>query len=307
MALQAQSTKTRLLKLLLELQSTQPNTPVKFRELAKMIGITPQRIGQLYRELAVEYTLPPAIKTFHDAQSYPSQQSTKVRLLKLLQYSLATHPNIPVSLNELGKTLNISRERVRQLYQQLKAEYTLQPFKKKGLGIGEINRHQQVVKAEHWALAQQVKALREQRMSYSQIQQKLGISRGQVNGAITRLNRTGDTVHRFQTPNPKTLALEAEVRAYSEQGMSVPEIARKTERPLQTIYTVLHRLNIPFNRALMPKRPITLALEAEVRKYSEQGLTAPEIAGKIGRPRASIYGVLRRLNIHLSNRSRRSG
>jgi transposase len=297
MAQPAQTTKARLLKLLLEMQAAQPNTPVKFQELAKMIGITPQRIGQLYRELAVDYTLPPAIKTFRDVQSYPSQHSTKVRLLKLLQYSLATQPNTPVSLNELGKTLHISRERVRQLYRQLAVKYTLPPVKKRGMEIGGTNRHLQVMKAEHWALAQQVKALREQRMSYAQIQQKLGISRNQVNSAITRLNRSGDTVHRFQTPSPKTLALEAEVRAYSDQGLTAAEIARKIGRPVPTIYTVLQRLDIPFNRARRPKRPITLALEAEVRACRTQGMTPPEIAQRTGRRVQSIHRVLRRLGM----------
>src|SRR6266699_6265493 len=100
-----------------------------------------------------------------------SNQSTKMRLLKLLQHSLATQPNTAVSLSELGRTLNISRERVRQLYRQLAVEYALPPVKKRRPGIGEIK----------------------QSMS----------------------TNAGDMVRKLRTPSPQTLALEAEVRKYS--------------------------------------------------------------------------------------------
>jgi hypothetical protein len=234
-----------------------------------------------------------------------SNQSTRVRLLKLLQYSLATQPNTAVSLSELGRTLNISRERVRQLYQQLKAEYALPPVKKKGTGIGELNRHHQVQRAERWVLEQQVKALRERGMHNTQIQQKLGISYNQLQWTFTQLKRKGETVRRLRLPSLKTRAFEAEVRSYSEQGLNVPEIARKTERPLQTIYNVLHRLGIPFNRARRPKRRITLAFEAEVQACRAQGMTPPEIATRTGRRVQSIYRVLRRLGIPFKREKRR--
>jgi|SRR5258708_701398 biotin operon repressor len=174
----------------------------------------------------------------------PSNQSTKLRLLKLLQYSLATQPNTAVSLSELARTLHISRERVRQLYQQLKAEYTLPPVKKTGRGINRYN--QVVVKAEQWALAQQVKALREKRVYYKQIQKELGISRYQISQAIKQLRRAKDTVRKL--PSPKTLAFETEVRTYSKQGLTVAEMAKKVRRPPHTIYTVLHRLGVPLRK-----------------------------------------------------------
>jgi len=245
----------------------------------------------------------------------PSNQSTKLRLLKLLQYSLVTQPNTAVSLIELGRTLHISRERVRQLYRQLAVGYTLPPVRKRRPGISEINRHQ-------------------------------------ANDAVTKLTRSGDVVHKLRTLSPQTLALETDVQKYIRQDMSVPEIARKIGRPAPTIYTVLQRLGIPFKRVkgterqqrsaktlaieeevrkyseqglsvaeivertrrsesnierihhrlripLPPrqKSPQTLALEAEVRTYSKQGLSAPEIAKRTGRPLRTIYYVLRRLGI----------
>src|SRR6266516_784012 len=198
-----------------------------------------------------------------------SNQSTKLRLLKLLQHSLSTQPNTPVSLSELAQTLNVSRERVRQLYRKLAVEYTLPPVRKRRPGISEINRHQ-------------------------------------ANDAVTKLTRSGDVVHKLRTPSPQTLALEAEVRKYIKQDMSVPEIARKIGRPAPTIYTVLQRLGIPFKRVKDTGRrvrnPETLALEAEVRAYSEQGLTAPEIAKRTGRHEASIQRIHRRLHIPLQPR-----
>ncbi len=230
-----------------------------------------------------------------------SNQSTKLRLLKLLQYSLATQPNTAVSLSELGRTLSISRERVRQLYRQLAMQYTLPPVKKGGSGINRYN--QVVVKAEQWALAQQVKALREKRVHYKQIQKKLGISRYQISQAIKQLRRAKDTV--FRLPSQKTLAFEAEVRKYSKQGMTVAEIARRTERPVPTIYDVLRRLKMPFNHAPRPKRRDTQALETEVRTYSKQGMTVAEIAKKVRKPPRTIYTVLHRLGVHLRKRSNR--
>ncbi len=140
-----------------------------------------------------------------------SNQSTKMRLLKLLQHSWSTQPKTPVSLSELAQTLNVSRERVRQLYRQLAVEYTLPPVRKRRPGISEINRHQ-------------------------------------TNDAATRLTRSGDVVHKLRTLSPQTLTLEEEVRTYIRQDMSVPEIARKVGRPAPTIYTVLQRLHIPFKR-----------------------------------------------------------
>src|SRR6266571_2723389 len=198
-----------------------------------------------------------------------SNQSTKLRLLKLLQHFHSIQPNTTVSLSELAQTLNVSRERVRQLYRQLAVEYTLPPVRKRRPGISEINRHQ-------------------------------------ANDAVTKLTRSGDVVHKLRTPSPQTQALEAEVRKYIKQNMSVPEIARKIGRPAPTIYTVLQRLDIPFKRVKDTGRrlrnPETLALEAEVRSYSEQGLTAPEIAKRTGRNESTIQRIHRRLHIPLQPR-----
>src|SRR5947208_3831985 len=104
-----------------------------------------------------------------------SNKSTKLRLLKLLQDSWSSQPDTPVSLSKLAQTLNVSRERVRQLYRQLAVEYTLPPVKKRRQGTGRRLR------------------------------------------------------------NPNTLAFEAEVRKYNEQGLSAPEIAKRTGRSESTI------------------------------------------------------------------------
>src|SRR6266487_169178 len=257
MAQQAQSTKIRLLKLLLDLQSSQPNTPVSFAELAQTIGVTPERIGQLYRQLAVEYVLPPVKKTILAASAYPSPQSTKMRLLKLLQDSLRNQPNTPVSLSEIAQSFAVSRERIHQLYHQLAREHMLPSVQQSGRSrIGEWNKKQ----------------------------------------VIPRVKRQGKASRRLT--NPKTPALEAEVQTYSKQGMTAHEIARVNGKPVYTTYSVPHRLDIPFKRAIRGGgRSETLALEAEVWKYSQQGLTAPEIVRRTGRYKQTIYTVLHRLGI----------
>src|SRR6266702_3770225 len=132
-----------------------------------------------------------------------SNQTTKMRLLKLLKHFHSIQPNTTVSLSKLAQTLNVSRERVRQLYRQLAVEYTLPPVKKRRQGTGRRLR------------------------------------------------------------NPNTLAFEAEVRKYNEQGLSTPEIAKRTGRSESTIQRIHHRLHIP----LQPRRksPQVLALEAEAR------------------------------------------
>src|SRR5258708_8502533 len=136
-----------------------------------------------------------------------SNQSTKLRLLKLLQDSWSSQPNTPVSFSKLGRTLNVSRERVRQLYRELAVEYTLPPVKKRSPGSSEINMLQ-------------------------------------TNDAATKLNRSKDKVRKLRTPSPQTLALEAEVRLYSEQGLSALEIAKRTGRHEITIHRIRHRLHI---------------------------------------------------------------
>src|SRR6266487_1881514 len=246
-----------------------------------------------------------------------SNQSTKLRLLKLLQHSLSTQPNTPVSLSELAQTLNVSRERVRQLYRKLAVEYTLPPVRKRRPGISEINRHQandavtkltrsgdvvhklRTPSPQTLALEAEVRAYSEQGLTAPEIAKRTGRPGRTIYEVLSRLgiprNYMGKAV--YSATSPQVLALEAEVRAYSEQGLTTAEIARKTGRHLQTIYRVLHRLHIPFNSVLRRKSRETQALEAEVRKYSEQGLSAPEIAGKIGRPRTTIYSVLGRISI----------
>ncbi len=216
-------------------------------------------------------------------------QSTKMRLLKLLQYSLATQLDTPVSLSKLAQTLNVSRERVRQLYRQLAVEYTLPPVKKRRQGTGRRLRNPNTL-----AFEAEVRKYNEQGLSTPEIAKRTGRSES----TIQRIH------HRLHIPlqprrkSPQVLALEAEARALSEQGLTVIEIAKRTGKPVQTIYHVLRRLGLPFKHAPRRKNPQVLAFEAEVRKYNEQGLSAPEIAGKIGRPRTTVYGVLRKLRLH---------
>jgi len=242
-----------------------------------------------------------------------SNQSTKLRLLKLLQHSWSTQPNTTVSLSELAQTLNVSRERVRQLYHQLAVEYALPPIQKRKLNEinqrssdnqtnklntnGEVIRKLRTPSPQTLALEADVRKYISQNMSVPEIARKIGRPAPTIYTALQRLDipfkRVKDTGRRQR--NAKTLAIEALVRKYSEQGLSVAEIVRKTGRSESNIERIHHRLHIP----LPPKQksPQTQELEALVCKYSEQGLNAPEIARKIGRPLRTIYYVLRRLHI----------
>jgi len=242
-----------------------------------------------------------------------SNQSTKLRLLKLLQHSWSTQPNTTVSLSELAQTLNVSRERVRQLYHQLAVEYALPPIQKRKLNEinqrssdnqtnklntnGEVIRKLRTPSPQTLALEADVRKYISQNMSVPEIARKIGRPAPTIYTALQRLDipfkRVKDKGHRLR--NAKTLAIEALVRKYSEQGLSVAEIVRKTGRSESNIERIHHRLHIP----LPPKQksPQTQELEALVRKYSEQGLNAPEIARKIGKNRKSVYSVFRRLGL----------
>ncbi len=238
----------------------------------------------------------------------PPAQSTKIRLLKLLQDPLRIQPNTSVSLSELAQTLGVSRERVRQIYHRLAVEYVLPPVKKRRPGIGEVKqsmstnvgdmvRKLRTPSPQTLALETEVRKYSEQDISVPEIARKIGRPAPTIYTVLHRLhipfNSAKDTGRRLR--NPEILALEAEVRSYSEQGLTAPEIAKRTGRHETTIQRIHRRLHIP----LQPRRksPQTLALEAEVRSYSEQGLTAPEIAKRTGRPGRTIYGVLQRLRI----------
>ncbi len=242
-----------------------------------------------------------------------SNQSTKMRLLKLLQDSWSSQPNTPVSLSKMAQTLNVSREWIRQLYHQLAVEYALPPIQKRKLNEinqrssdnqtnklntnGEVIRKLRTPSPQTLTLEAGVRKYMGQNMSVPEIARKIGRPAPTIYTALQRLDipfkRVKDTGHRLR--NAKTLAIEALVRKYSEQGLSVAEIVRKTGRSESNIERIHHRLHIP----LPPKRksPQTQKLEALVRKYSEQGLNAPEIARKIDRPLRTIYYVLRRLHI----------
>ncbi len=284
-----------------------------------------------------------------------SEQTTKLRLLKLLQHSLASQPNTTVSLSELAQTLNVSRERVRQLYHQLAVEYALPPVKKRRPGIGEIKqpishaedmvRKLRTPSPQTLALEDEVRKYIRHNMSVPEIARKIGRPAPTIYTVLQRLDipfkrakdtgrrlRNSSTLaleaevrqyesniqrihHRLHIPLPRrrksqeTLALEAEVREYSEQGMTAPEIAKRTGRPGRTIYEVLSRLGIPRNymgkAVYSATSPQTLALEAEVRAYSEQGLTTAEIARKTGKHLQTIYRVLHRLHIPFNSALRR--
>lgn len=307
MALQAQSTKMRLLKLLLEMQSVQPNTPVSFTELAKTIGVTPERIGQLYRHLAVGYVLPPAKKNV-----YLSSQSTRMRLLKLLQDSLRNQPNTPVSLSKLAQTLGVSRERVHQLYQQLAREYVLPPVQHSGKPkIGEWNKKQ--VRTRRKRQGETSRKLTKPKTPSLEAEVQTYSEQGITVPEITKVNgkpvyTTYSVPHRLDIPfkqakrgggRSRTLALEAEVWKYSQQGLTAPEIVRRTGRYKQTIYAVLHRLGI-FNGAVYePREPVTPELEAKVGAYSEQGIPVAEIVKRTGLDVRTIHRVHNRLDIPL--------
>ncbi len=149
------------------------------------------------------------------------------------------------------------------------------------------------------ALEAEVRTYSEQGLTAPEIAERTGRPGRTIYEVLSRLgiprNYTGRAAYSWNSP--KAREIEAEVRAFSEQGMTVAEIAKRTGRPVGTIYFVLRRLRLPYNRALRPKSPETRALEAEVRKYSEQGMSAPEIAKKIRRPRSTIYDVLIRSGI----------
>jgi len=150
------------------------------------------------------------------------------------------------------------------------------------------------------ALEAEVRKYSEQGLTAPEIAIRTGRPGRTIYGVLHRLRiprrLMGKAVYKTEK-SPETRALEEEVKAFIEQGMTVAEIIKRTRRPGFTIYSVLRRLHLPYIRVLKRKNPETRALEAEVRKYSEQGLTAPEIARQIGRNRKTIYSVLSRLGL----------
>lgn len=173
----------------------------------------------------------------------PLAQTTKSQLLILLQRSQNDQPNMPVSLSKLAQTLGVSRERIRQLYQQLATAYTLPPIQKKG---GWNKQRTQKQKDGYQKLDQKIKVLREKGMHSPQISQELGISAWQVRLAIKRLRFAGETSRKLTSQ--KTLAFEAKVRELSAQGMGASEIARKIGMSAASVLYALNRLDVPLSQ-----------------------------------------------------------
>jgi transposase len=231
--------------------------------------------------------------------------STRERLLHLLQETMATKPSKPVSLSDLAHTLGVSRERVRILYWQLAREYQLPPVQKKGSWETWTQEKRQKQSAKQQAIVQKVKALRDKGVYYQQIVAEYGIRISQAQKAITTLIRTGETSRKLTSP--ETMAFEAAVRTYRDQGMTGDEIAQITGKHRTSVYAALRRLDIPLSKRTRKseetsrklRNPKVLAFETAVQAYRRQGLSAEEIIKKTGRPRSTVYRVIHRLDSSL--------
>jgi hypothetical protein len=299
----SQSTKMRLLQLLQDYILNRPNTSVSLSELAQTLGVSRERIRQLYRHLARENVLPPVQ---HSGRSRIGEWNKKQVITRLKRQGETsrklTKPKTPAlevevrTYSEQGMTAHeIARVNGKPVYTTYSVPHRLDiPFKRAKRGGG---------RSETLALEAEVWKYSQQGLTAPEIVRRTGRYKQTIYAVLHRLGIFNGAV--YGSREPLTPELEAKVRAYSEQGMPVTEIVKRTGLDVRTIHRVHHRLHIPLPPSI--KYLQAHALEAEVRAYSEQGMIAPEIAKKIGRPLDTIYAVLHRLNIPLSKPRRRSG
>ncbi len=249
------STRERLLLLMLDKIAVEPNTPVSLSDLAHTLGVSRERVRVLYRQLASEYPFPPV----KNKGSWSKEMRRKFTARKQIREQ---------AVAEKVKALRDKGVYYKQIiHKHGILESHLWQATKQLRQTGETSR--KLTSPQTLAFEAAVRKYRAQGMTGAEIAQKTGKHRVTVYAVLQRLDiplskrtrKNAETSRKLM--RLKTLTLEAEVRAYNEQGMAVSEIARKIGRPAQTIYTILRRLGIPVNKPMrrsegekMPSPPL---------------------------------------------------
>jgi len=240
-----------------------------------------------------------------------SPSSPRMRLLHLLQHAQTTQPNTPVLLEKLAQTVGISEARIRQLYKELAVDHQLPSLDttSRRRAITPDPTRTRLLRLLQYAQATQPNTP----VSLSKLAKVVGVTRERARVQYHKLaaeyqlppveKSGGWSEKRTLEHKSNEWVLVQKVKLLREQGLHATQIKRElgvSHERVERAITLLIRRGETSRKLANPQ---TLALEAEVRKYRAQGISAAEIAIKLGRPRQSVYSVLRRLDIPLSKRS----
>lgn len=157
-------------------------------------------------------------------------------------------------------------------------------------------------------------------VSLSDLAHTLGVSRERVRVLYRQLAREyplppvknkgswSKETWRKQTVRKQTreLAVTQKVKALRDKGVYYKQIVAEHGIRISQAQKAITKLIREGETSRKLTSPETLAFEATVRAYRTQDMTGDEIAKRTGKHRTSVYAALRRLNIPLSKRTRKT-
>lgn len=244
-------------------------------------------------------------------------QSPKLRLYRLLLRWQETQSNTPVSFTTLAQQLQVTPARVKQLYKLLTRDQTL-PAQIKPLPAPPPSLPSTKLRLHH-LLQEILKNQPNASVSLSDLAHTLGVSRERVRVLYRQLAREYPlppvqkrgswitwTKEKRQKQAAKQQEIVQKVKALRDKGVSYQQIVAEHGIRISQAQKAITKLIREGETSHKLTSPETLVFEAKVQAYRAQGMTGDEIARKTGKHRTSVYAALRRLDIPLSKRTRKS-
>jgi transposase/biotin operon repressor len=157
-------------------------------------------------------------------------------------------------------------------------------------------------------------------VSLSDLAHTLGVSRERIRVLYRQLAREyplppvknkgswSKETRRKQTARKQTKEqdIAQKIKALRDKGVSYQQIVAEHGIRISQAQKAITKLIREGETSHKLTSPETLAFEAKVQAYRAQGMTGDEIAERTGKHRTSVYAALRRLDIPLSKRTRKS-
>ena len=209
----------QLLELLQQHRKEHPGVPVSFTQLADALGLSRERVRQLYRQLARQYVLPAVQKP--GAGGVGQRTQHKQRILRTVALARQVKPlrDRGMQQDEIARTLGTSPYSVREAVEYLKL-------------TGETVA--KVASRQTRELETTVRAYRAKGMSLPDIAAATGKSWSGIEHVVKRLAARGEDITlpsrqdgRWGPYLRQRQALDAQVKALRQEGKHWTEIAQR--------------------------------------------------------------------------------
>lgn len=198
---------------------------------------------------------------------------TSTKLLRVVEEFQTAHPLGSISLSEIGTHLGVTRERVRQLYEQLSKTHTLPPKNN--------SRMEQLNQEYLGRLDQEVAGWINQGMKPQQIAKELHVPLLWVANSQTQKRLALENKEREKRNQEE---FQRQVEALRKEGIGTKEIASKLGKPKQVEYLVRKLVRAGrVQKMRQRKSPQELVpFDEKVKELRAAELTYREIAERLG-------------------------